>query len=435
MAPRTAAPLAPEYREAPLWHDGVERVRTTEPQPLPSAADVVIVGGGYCGVMAAAELAQRGRHVVVLEADELGVGGASTRNGGMVIPELKHGPRALTRKYGRLGRELADSVFDACALVARLVEDHGFACDYERCGGLLLAHHEAQVPGLREAEREWVEDLGKSAHFVPRERLSEEIGSSEYVAGLVMEDVAGIQPAKYHAGIVRLALDAGADLHDRTAAQVLERRPRGGWRVATTRGVVHAGDVLVATNAYVDGLVPALARRVLPVGSYIIATEVLDERVASEVIPRGRMVFDTRHLLAYWRLSPDRRMVFGGRTSLAPMSVANARDRLYGEMVRIHAQLEGTKIEFAWGGYVAITLDRLPHIGRMNGVAYATGCNGTGIALATWFGARAAAWLAGEEPPPPFAHLKFPPIPMHRLRSAYLPTVGWWLRAMDRRGR
>jgi glycine/D-amino acid oxidase-like deaminating enzyme len=434
MAPGTAAPLAPAYREAPLWHAGVERVGAAEPGALPNEADVVIVGGGYCGVMAAAELARRGRHVVVLEADELGVGGASTRNGGMVIPELKHGTRTLTRKYGRLGRELADSVFSACALVARLVEDHGIACDYARCGGLLLAHHEAQVPGLLEAEREWVDDLGKSAHFVTREHLTDEIGSSEYVAGLVMDDVAGIQPAKYHSGLVRLALDAGAELHDGTRADVLERRARGGWRVATTRGVVHAGDVLVATNAYVDGLVPALARRVLPVGSYIIATEVLDERVAREVIPRGRMVFDTRHLLAYWRLSPDRRMVFGGRTSLVPMSVANARDRLYGEMTRIHPQLEGANLEFAWGGVVAITLDRMPHFGRLNGVAYATGCNGTGIALATWFGARAAAWMVGEEPPPAFAHLKFPTIPMHRLRSAYLPGVGWWLRAMDRRG-
>jgi glycine/D-amino acid oxidase-like deaminating enzyme len=147
------------------------------------------------------------------------------------------------------------------------------------------------------------------------------------------------------------------------------------------------------------------------------------------------MVFDTRNLLAYWRLSPDRRMVFGGRTSLASMSVASARDHLFAEMVRIHPQLTGTKIEFAWGGYVAITFDRLPHFGRVNGVAYATGCNGTGIAVATWFGERAAAWLVGEEPPPAFAHLKFPTIPMHRLRSAYLPGVGWWMRTRDRRGK
>ncbi|MEX2269462.1 MAG: FAD-binding oxidoreductase [Acidimicrobiia bacterium] len=435
MASRPAAPLAPGYRESPLWHEGFERPSAGERSALPADADVVVIGGGYCGLTAGAELARRGRHVVVLEADELGVGGASTRNGGMVIPELKHGVRALTRRYGHLGRELAMSVFEACELVAHLVEEDGIDCDYQRCGGLLLAHHDAQVDGLREAEREWVDDLDAGARFVPGEELSSEIGSREYVAGLVMDDVAGIQPAKYHAGLVRRARRAGAELHDRTAAEVLERRSRGGWRVATTRGVLHAGDVLVATNAYVDAVLAPLARRVLPVGSYIIATAPLDERVARELIPNQRMVFDTRHLLAYWRLSPDGRMVFGGRTSLAPMSVARARDLLYAEMVRIHPQLEGTTIEFAWGGYVAITLDRLPHFGRLNGAAYATGCNGTGIALATWFGARAAAWLVDEEPPPAFAHLKFRPIPLHRLRGAYLPAAGVALRALDRRGR
>ncbi|MSO78493.1 MAG: FAD-binding oxidoreductase [Acidimicrobiia bacterium] len=434
MARRRAAPLGPDYRESVLWHEGVERAHPA-PGRLPTEADVVVVGGGYCGLMAAAELTRRGRHVVVLEAEELGVGGASTRNGGMVIPELKYGPRALTRKYGPLGREMAESVFDACSLVARLVDEHGIACDYQQTGGLLLAHHDAQVAGLRESEREWVDDLGRPAHFVDGDALHEEIGSSEYVAGLVMDDVAGIQPAKYHAGLVRIALDAGVELHDRTAAEVLEPRARGGWRVATTRGVVLTKDVLVATNAYIDGLVPPLKRRVLPVGSFIIATGVLDEDVARAVIPRGRMVFDTRNLLAYWRLSPDRRMVFGGRTSLAPMSVAKARDRLYEEMVRIHPQLDGMPLDFAWGGHVAITFDRMPHFGRVNGVAYATGCNGTGIALATWFGERAAAWIADGEPPPVFAHLKFPKIPMSSLRRAYLPAVGQWFRAMDRAGR
>ena len=435
MSPRTAAPLTSDYREAPLWHEDVERAGASEAAPLPPDADFAVVGGGYCGLTAAAELAQRGRSVVVLEAEDISVGGASTRNGGMVIPELKHGVRALTRRHGRLGRELATSVFDACALVAELVAREAIDCDYQRCGGLMLAHHEAQVAGLQEAEREWVDDLGAGAHFVPREELATEIGSTEYVAGLVMDDVAGLQPAKYHAGLVRRALNAGVSLHDRTVAQVLERRSRGGWRVATTRGVLHAGDVLVATNAYADGLLPSLARRVLPVGSYIIATEPLDDVLLAELIPQGRMVFDTRHLLAYWRVSPDGRMVFGGRTSLAPMTVERARDLLYPEMVRIHPQLAGTRLAFAWGGFVAITLDRLPHFGRFNGAAYATGCNGTGIALATWFGAKAAAWMVGQEPPPAFAHLKFPAIPLYRLRGAYLPAAGVALRALDRRGR
>jgi glycine/D-amino acid oxidase-like deaminating enzyme len=404
MAPGTA-PLLSGYRESPLWHEGVPRPELDAGSPLPSDADVVVVGGGYCGLAAATELARRGLHVVLLEAGELGIAGASTRNGGMVIPELKHGVGALTRRHGPLGLELATAVYDACALVEHLVVDEGIDCDYAHTGGLLLAHHEAQVAGLREAARELVEDLGARGRFVSREELGAEIGSSEYVAGLVLDDVAAIQPAKYHAGLVRRALARGAELRDGTRADVLERRTRGGWRVATTRGVLHAGEVFVATNAYSEELLAPLRRRILPVGSFIIATEPLAPDLAHQLIPRGRMVFDTRHLLAYWRLSPDGRMVFGGRTTLAPMSVARARDLLYEEMTRIHPQLAGVPIEFAWGGSVAITRDRLPHVGRLDGVAYAAGCNGTGIALATWLGVRAARWLVGDEPPPSFARL------------------------------
>jgi glycine/D-amino acid oxidase-like deaminating enzyme len=193
--------------------------------------------------------------------------------------------------------------------------------------------------------------------------------------------------------------------------------------------------VLVATNAYADGVLPKLRRRVLPIGSFIIATEVLDPALAAELSPRGRMFYDTKSFVYYWRLSPDGRMAFGGRTSLAPTTVARSRDRLYREMVRIHPQLAGVPLEYSWGGDVAITWGRLPHAGRIDGVAFATGCNGTGVALATWFGMRMAAWMSGEEDAPVFSQLRFPPIPLYPLRGAYLPLVGQWFRLRDRFGR
>jgi glycine/D-amino acid oxidase-like deaminating enzyme len=398
-----------------------------------------VIGGGYCGIAAAGELARRGRHAVVVEADPLGTG-ASTRNGGMVIPELKHGPRALVRRFGSLGGELIDAVLEAFDLVEELVRERGIECDYHRTGGLLLAHHEAQVGALRDAAHEWADDLGEDARFVDRDGLADEIGSEEFAGGFVLEKTGGLQPAKYHAGLVRIAREAGAELHERTRATSLEPRTAGGWTVGTSRGSVDAGEVFVATNAYADGLVPALQRRVLPIGSFIIATEPLDPALARAAIPRGRMVFDTKHFLSYWRLSPDGRMVFGGRTGLGRVPLARARDVLYRDMVRVHPQLAGTPVERSWGGNVAITLDRLPHCGRIAApgggtVAYATGCNGTGVALATWFGVRAAAWLSGEEPPPVFAQLPSRPVPLHGLRELHLPAVGWYLRALDRVGR
>ncbi len=160
----------------------------------------------------------------------------------------------------------------------------------------------------------------------------DEIGSTAFHAGVVLERTGAIHPARYHAGLARLALAAGADLHDRTTAIALEAKGPGrslGYALTTDRGVVEARDVLLATNAYGDALVPWLQRRVVPIGSFIIATEVLDPELARSVSPRERMMVDTKNLLFYWRLSPDGRMLFGGRRSLAPTTVADARDFLY----------------------------------------------------------------------------------------------------------
>ncbi|HEX6570351.1 MAG TPA: FAD-binding oxidoreductase, partial [Acidimicrobiales bacterium] len=145
-----------------------------------------------------------------------------------------------------------------------------------------------------------------------------------------------------------------------------------------------------------------------------------------------RMLVDTKNFLFYWRLTPDGRLLFGGRRSLAPSTVSQARDFLHASMLRVHPQLAGVAVDRAWGGEVAITLDRLPHAGRIDGGWYATGCNGSGVALNTWLGARIGQHLAGEAGVPSFAELPHRPIPLHGLRRAYLPLVGLWFRWQDR---
>lgn len=430
-----SAPLAAGYRERPLWHDGViaDADRPPEAHPLPPArADVVIVGAGYCGVTAAAGLARRGRTVVVVDAADRGVG-ASTRNGGMVIPELKHGPDALSRRHGALGRALVQGVLDAYAFLRDLVVEEAIECHWRESGGLLLAHHPRHVPALRDATAEW-SAWGEPVRILDRDALRAEVGSDAYYAGFLLEHTAAVQPAELHAALVARAVSAGVVVHHRTRVTRLERR-LDRFRVQTTRGDIDAGDVLVATNAYVDGVLAPLQRRVLPIGSFIIATEPLPDDVARSVMPGNRMCFDTKHLLNYWRLSPDGRMVFGGRTSLSSSTVAEARDLLHAQMVRVHPQLAGVDLTHAWGGSVAVTLDRLPHCGRIDDVAYATGCNGTGVALATWFGERAAAWMTAEDNPPAFAELAFRPIPFRRLRRWWLPPAGRALQLADRYGR
>ena len=420
--------LSPGYRAQVLWQDTATApvVPPTEP---PATADVVVVGGGYCGLSAAVELARRGRSVALLDAHDLGWG-ASTRNGGMVLPELKAGPRSLERAHGPLGLELHEAVEAAFDHVEELIGREGIDCAYQRSGQLFLTHGRRGVDRLRGLADE-LTSVGSEARVVSGTDLHAEIGSDTFAAGLVVERSGGLHPARFHAGLLAMAMRSGVGLLPHTPATGVAGAP-GAWTVTTPRGPIEAREVLVATNAYADELVPTLRRRVLPMGSFIIATEPLDPSVAAEVLPTRRMCFNDRHLLWYWRLDDAGRMVFGGRKGLGRIGLDEARDHLYRSMVHVHPQLSGVRVERAWGGDVALTLDRLPHCGTIDGLWYATGCNGSGVALNTWMGNRMAAAIDGE-PLPPFARLRHAPIPAHGLRSVWLPALSLWFRLQDRR--
>lgn len=423
------APLAADHREAVLWSEQVP-AEPAPAGPLPAEADAVVVGAGYCGLAAAAELARRGRSVVVVDRDDPGAG-ASSRNGGMVLPELTWGPRTLEARFGELGLRLFAAVDEAFDLVESLVTE-GIDCDYERSGQLYLAHRERAVARLHALAEEH-RSIGHAAVVVEGDALAAELGSTRFPAGLVLPRSGGLHPARFHAGLLARARRAGAAVHGRTAAVSIEPRAGGGSLVRTARGDVAAGEVLLATNAYADDIAPSLRRRVLPIGSFIIATEPLDTDLAASVLPRRRMCFDTKDLLWYWRLGPEGRLLFGGRKGLGREGLAAARDHLYASMVEVHPQLAGVRVARSWGGFVALTRDRLPHCGRIDGAWYATGCNGSGVALNTWMGRAMAGAMCGDELPP-FAELPHPVVPLHRWRQLYLPAVGTWYRVRDRIG-
>jgi glycine/D-amino acid oxidase-like deaminating enzyme len=447
--------LSASYRETVLWQEQATLPAIPDGS-LPASADCVVVGAGYAGLSCGRELAGAGRQVVVLDTHPIGWG-ASSRNGGMAIPELKAGPRALERSHGPLGRRMYAEVNEAFDELEALIARHGIDCNYERSGQLYLAHAQRLVPELRAMASEHGE-LGEDVRFVEGDELAGEIGSAAYPGAVVIARTGGLHPARLHAGLARLALDAGASLQGGVRAVSIERRGRAdggstaggstaggrtggggsgaGYRVTTSSGTIDAADVVVCTNAYADSLLPELQRRVLPIGSFIIATEVLDPALARDVSPQGRMLVDTKSFLYYWRLTPDGRVLFGGRRSLMPSTIAQARDFLYDSMLRVHPQLTGVRVERAWGGDVAVTRDRLPHVGRLHGAAkgvwYATGCNGSGVALNTWLGARIGRHLLDRAAPPSFAELGHPTIPLHQQRRWYLPLVGLWYRWHDR---
>jgi glycine/D-amino acid oxidase-like deaminating enzyme len=170
---------------------------------------------------------------------------------------------------------------------------------------------------------------------------------------------------------------------------------------------------------------------VIPIGSYIIATARLSDDLAHSAIPNRRMLFDSKNFLHYWRLSADNRMLFGGRASFAPTTIAKAREWLYAAMLQIHPQLAGVQVEHAWGGQVGFTVDRMPHIGRTKGITYALGYCGTGVAMSTYFGQLAADWIAGGELPACWQR-PFPAVPLYREKPWFLPAVGWYYAALDR---
>ena len=203
--------------------------------------------------------------------------------------------------------------------------------------------------------------------------------------------------------------------------------------VETDRGAILARDVLVATNGYTDGVAPWLRRRIIPIGSYIIASEPLPEDLVRELSPNGRAFFDTKNFLYYWHISADRRMVFGGRASFLPTSIDHTAAILHRGLLRVHPQMAGRRIEYAWGGNVGFTWDRMPHAGRTeDGIAYAMGCCGTGVALMTHLGTAMGAWLAGGDPPV-LTSISFPLVRApYEGRPWFLPIVGEWYRLQDR---
>jgi len=424
--------LNTDYERRPFWHASMAPLPDRSGRDLPDAADVVVIGGGYAGINAARELARRGMAVTLLEAHTLGWG-ASTRNGGIVHAGYKWSARQLIKRYGpETGAALYRETVESYDLVKQLIAEEAIDCDFREVGHLELAYAPSHVPELEHA-RDGLLAVGVTSTVVPRDRIREEIGTDAYYGALAVEGSGLLHPGRYFAGLAAAAARAGADLHEGVRARSIRRQADGRFAVETSRGAVLARDVFVATNGYTDGIVPSLRRRIIPIGSYIIASEPLPEALAHELSPKGRAFFDTKNFLYYWHVSADRRVIFGGRASFLPTSIDRMARILHRGLLEVHPPLADYRIEYAWGGNVGFTFDRMPHVGRTkDGVAYAMGCCGTGVALMTHLGTRVGQWLAGGEAPA-LTRLQFPLVPApYEGRPWFLPFAGEWFRLQDR---
>lgn len=399
--------------------------------PLPPATDVVVVGAGLTGLAAARAAARSGASVVVLEAATVGHG-ASSRNAGMCHPGYSVGPATLMARYGRrLGGEIYQDSEDAYDLVRALLAEESIDAEVTESGQLGLAFAPAHVPAMRSEQAE-LAAVGAPARALDRLELRDELASDRYFGGLLVERCLGLNPARLTSGLAAAAIRDGAVIHEHTPAASIRRGADGRFEVATHAGRLEARDVVVATSGHTGSLVPWLRRRVVPVSSFVIVTEPLDDGTAQAVAPRRRMYYDSRNFLNYWRLTPDQRLLFGGRASFMPTSIERARSILYREMTSIFPALRGSKVAYAWSGRVDLTLDRMPHVGRHRGVAYALGLNGSGVALSVFLGARTGEWVTGGRAPN-LTRIAFRPIPApYEGRPWFMPIVGEWYRLKDR---
>ncbi len=358
-------------------------------------ADVCVIGGGYTGSSSALHLAERGYDVVLVEAECLGWG-ASGRNGGQLGSGQRKDVLELEAAFGearaqtlwRLGEE-------AKAAVKQRIGRHGIACDLKP-GVLTVAHKPADAPYLaRVAERLRTHYGYAQARAVPREEVAEMLGTARYHGGLLDSDAAHLHPLNYALGLARAAEDAGARLFERSPVRRL-RAARPGVEVVLESGSVRARYAVLACNGYLAALEPRAAAKIMPISNFLLATAVLPEALARSLIRDDVAVADTKFVVDYYRLSADRRLLFGGGERYTHRLPADIGQFVRRYMLRVFPQLADTPVEYAWGGTLAITRTRLPSFGRLDGdIYYAQGFSGHGVALTTLAGKLIAEAIAG----------------------------------------
>jgi gamma-glutamylputrescine oxidase len=421
-----------EAMHAPSWYAATANDATEHPRLRGEvAADVCIVGGGYTGLSAALELAERGYKVVLLEAARIGWG-ASGRNGGQICSGYAAGIARLT---GWVGAEDALRLWlvaeEAKAIIRERVERHAIACDLA-WGYLHAALKRRQLRETAEELEQWERWGYRDARLVDEAEMHELVASRAYVGGLLDRGGGHLHPLNYALGLARAARAAGAVLHEQS--RVLRLEGSGPVRVATAEGAVRARYVVLGGNAYLGDLVPALRRKIMPVGTYIAATEPLGAERARSLIRNNLAVADCNFVISYFRRSSDHRLLFGGRVSYTTLMPPNLPGAMRRSMLRVFPQLAGVRFDYVWGGNVAITVERTPHLGRLAGdIYFAHGYSGLGVALTGVAGRIVAEAIAGTaDRLDLFArlpHTSFPGGPL--LRTPVLGLAMLWFRLKD----
>ncbi len=417
----------------PYWLDHVGDLPDTPAEPLRSA-DVLIVGSGYTGLNAAIETARGARSTLVLDAQNPGFG-CSTRNGGQISTSVKPSFDKLSAKFGPdRARAIRLEGENALTWIEERIKSEGIDCDFARVGRYHAAHTPDHYETLARDAQKLARQEGVQVHTVPRQDQRSELGSDCYYGGVVFSRHASLHPAKYHRGLLRAAIDAGVHVTGNCAVTGINRSATG-FTVTTEKGKIAARDVIVATNGYTTSATPWFQRRVIPIGSNIIATKPLPTEVMDRLFPTNRIASDTCKVVYYYRPSPDRkRVIFGGRVAAHEIGADAGAPILYDSMCRIFPELRDYGLSHSWSGTVAYTFDELAHTGVHDGVHYAMGYCGSGVSMASYLGMRAGQKVLGlAVGQTAFDGLTNPTRPMYYGKPWFLPAAVAWYRWKDRR--
>lgn len=426
--------FADGFRTTPYWQDQAPGIALPG-TPLPAEIDVLIIGGGYTGLNAALQTAPEGLATLVLDAEHPGWG-CSLRNGGQLSTSLKPSFTALTRRYGReLATQLCLEGQASLDYMHTLSREDGIEMGLKQAGRFHGAHKPHLYRKL-EADCATGHPVWQTGAFmVPKAEMAGELGTDAYHGGIVFPHHCSIDVSTYHPSLLKKALAAGALVKGACRVLSIERQATG-FNVLTSEGTVRAGKVILATNGYSGALSPWHQRRLIPIGSYVIATEELPKDLVDRLFPTDRVLSDTRKLVYYYRLSPDRkRVLFGGRVSLSETDPRNSALKLHRDMTALFPELAAAKISHAWMGFVGYTFDTLMHAGEDRGLYFAGGYCGSGVGMASYLGMRIGQKAAGlEKTPSAFERIPFPTRPLYTGNPWFLAPSVLVYRMRDRLG-
>lgn len=419
----------------PYWQDSAQPFAAAAAGPVAGDYDIAVIGAGFTGLGAARRLAMEGRSVVVLEAAAVGAG-ASGRNGGHLNNGIAHSYPAAMERFGPEKARALYQAFDAgIDTIERIIVEDSIACGFRRSGKLKLASKPGHVAGLRRNFEAVHREADPDTEWLDGSALESEVVSDAFHGGMLQRRSAMMHMGQFVAGLARAAARRGAVVFE--DAPVTARTRHGtGWRLETPRGAVTAGQVLLATGAYTGDAFPWFRRRIVPVGSFIIATAPLSDAQIAGSVPGDRTFVNSMNIGNYFRLTPDRRLIWGGRARFSARSDqrsdAKSGSVLREALVKVFPQLSGVAIDYCWGGLVDMTADRFPRAGQAEGMWFSMGYSGHGAQIATHMGEIMADRMMGRMRVNPWEELPWQAVPLHSGKPWFLPMVGMYYKWKDK---